>query len=362
MNTWKDPFGSNRLGLWLADRRDRKNQRISRIAARWGWLTPLGERGKVVWVMAGADRNSVRLAIELVRAIRDKRLDIRLILTFEQEYPDLLTLLDDCDKTGWGLAPCDHPRALTRALQRLAPFGIVVVNAQPRPHLTGLLAQRDRVLVVNPPQTVDFSCERIYNDPANSNSGGADMQAILAQAQIDPNFKSLINQGNERHLWWLHGATAEMSAALAEQLLAQTPDDVLFVSGIRPLKDSLAISAWDRNPISGGRIVWIDDEKWLPAISAAVTATHFAQIDPVIIWQAMAGGAAISCAIYEELPKTELRSAITACNNPLPLWQSYRDNPILTRQQGDSARRLFWQERRLAETESQELVTRVFEW
>ena len=361
MNTWKDPFGSNRLGLWLADRADRKHRRIARIAARWGWLTPMGERGKVVWVMTGADRNSVRLAVELVRAIREKRLDIRLILTFEQEYPDLLILLDDCDKTGWGLAPCDHPRALARAMERLAPYGIIVVNTHPRPHLSKLLAPQKRVLAVNPSRTLDFACERIYNDPAG-NGTTADMQAILAQAQIDPNFKSLINQSKERHLWWLHGATAEASAALAEQLFARDPDDIVFVSGLRPLNDSLAISAWNRSPIATGRVVWIDDEKWLPAISAAVTATHFARVDPVILWQAMAGGAAVSCADYEELPKSGLRTAVTACENPLPLWRNYRANPILTRQAGDNARRLFWQERRQAEMESRELITRVFEW
>ncbi|MHB0992305.1 MAG: hypothetical protein ACYC3O_04835 [Burkholderiales bacterium] len=361
MNTWKDPFGSNRLGLWLADRSDRKHDRISRIAARWGWLTPLGDRGKVIWVMAGADRNSVRLAIELTRAIREKRLDVRLILTYEQEYPDLLALLDDCDKTGWGLAPSDHPRALARAMERLAPYGIIVVSTHPRPHLSELLAMQKRVLAVNPSRTVDFSCERVYNDPAG-NGSTADMQAILAQAQVDPNFKSLVNQGKERHLWWLHGATAEAGSALTDQLFAEYPDDIVFVSGLRPLKDSLAISAWDRSPIATGRVVWIDDEKWLPAISAAVTATHFARVDPVILWQAMAGGAAVSCADYAELPKTGLRTALAACANPLPLWQNYRANPILTRQAGDNARRLFWQERRQAEMESRELVTRVFEW
>lgn len=362
MSAWKDPFGSNRLGLWLADRLDRKNRQIAHIAARWGWLKPLGERGKVVWVMAGASKNSVRLAIELVRAIREKRLDLRLILTFEHEYPDLLTLLDDCNNTGWGFAPCDHPRALARAMQRLTPFGIILVDTQARPNLVKLLAQRERVLAVNPPQTVSFNCEHIYNGHGQTDTPSADMQAILVQAQIDPNFKSLINHGKERHLWWLHGASAAASAALARQLFADSGDAVLFVSGTRPDADHLAISAWDRSPVSDGSIIWVDDEKWLPAISAAVTAAHFAKVDPVILWQAMAGGAAISCAQHNELAKPALTVAITASPDPLSIWQTYRDNAILARQQGDSARRLFWQERRLAEIDSQALVTRVFEW
>ena len=362
MSTWQDPFGSNRLGLWLADRLDRKKNQIARIAARWGWLKPMGERGKVVWVMAGAKKNSVRLAVELVRAIRQKRLDIRIILTFEHEYPDLLNLLDDCDKTGWGFAPCDHPRALSRAMQRLSPFGMILVDTEARPQLSKLLARHEHVLLVNPPHAVNFNCEHIYNDPTQTAASGADMQVILVQAQIDPNFRSLINHGKERHLWWLHGAAASVSAIFAQQLFEFDRDAVLFISGASPAAAYLAISQWDRSPVSDGTIIWVDDEKWLPAISAAVTATHFVKIDSVILWQAMAGGAAISCATAQELPRMTLSAAITTSSNPFEIWRTYRTNAILARQQGDGARRLFWQERRLAETESQALVTRVFEW
>lgn len=366
MTSWKDPFGSNRLGLWLADRHDRKSNQISRIAARWGWLKPLGDRGKVVWVMAGNSADSVRLAIELVRAIREKRLDIRLVLTFEQEYADMLNLLDDCDKTGWGYAPCDHPRALARVMQRFEPFGIIVVGNQPRPNLSKLLDQRQHILTVNPPQAVSYRCERIYNGVSQNNTDNlsekADIRAILAQAQIDPNFKSLVNHGAERHLWWLHDASSDNLTKIAQQLFADAPDDVLFVSGERPALKHMPISQWNRSPIAGGTIVWVDSEKWLPAISAAVTATHLTCIEPAILWQAMAGGAAISCADHNALPKVELHTAITACIDPLANWQAYRLNAIQARQQGDIARRLFWQERRQAETISQELVERVFEW
>ncbi len=363
MNNWKDPLGSNRIGLWLADRNDRKHNNIAHIAARWGWVTPMGERGKVIWVIAGSSQNSVRLAVELVRAIREKRLDIRIVLTFEHDYPALLTALDDCDKTGWGLAPCDHPNALARVKERLAPYGVIVVGTQPRPNLSALLNQHERVLVVNPPLSVTYKCERIYNGTGNGElAPAADILAILAQAQIDPNFKSLVNHGVERHLWWLHDAAATSSHASIAQFKQRTTNDVLFVSGAKPDGDFIAISSWDRSPIAGGSIVWVDESKWLPAISAAVTATHLVTIDPAVLWQAMAGGAAVSCSQFTDLPKTSLNDAITACADPAALWQDYRDNPILARQRGDSARRLFWQERRLAESTSEELVGRVFEW
>lgn len=363
MSNWKDPLGSNRIGLWLADRNDRKHNNIARIAARWGWVKPMGERGKVVWVIAGASQNSIKLAVELVRAIREKRLDIRLVLTFEHDYPDLFTALDDCDKTGWGLAPCDHPRALARITERLAPYGIIVVGTQPRANLNNLLNQAQHVLVVNPPVSVTYQCERIYNGTGNAElAPAADILTILTQAQIDPNFKSLVNHGVERHLWWLHDDATNSSSTLIAAFKQQATQDVLFVSGAKPAADSITISTWDRSPIKDGSIVWVDDSKWLPAISAAVTATHLVGVDPAVLWQAMAGGAAVSCLHHSDLPKSTLHEVIATSSAPLTLWENYRDNPILARQRGDGARRLFWQERRLAESVSQELVERVFEW
>ncbi len=365
--SWTDPFGSNRLGLWLADRRDRKAGLMHRVAARWGWLKPMGERGKVVWIVAGAERDSVRLAVELLRAIRARRLDIRLVLTYEHEYPELLTLLDDCDKTGWGYAPCDHPQATARVLQRFAPFGVVLVGTQPRPNLLAALAGRPRLLAVNVPGQADFACERVYasNETAAALANQApvaDMRAILAEAQVDPNFKSLVNGNTERHLWWLHGADPGDADALAQALFRLAPQDILFVSGERPQTAVISISGWNREPPAGGSVMWVDDNKWLPAIAAAVTAAHLARFDAAVLWQAMAGGAALSRASGMRLPKAALAEAVPKAADIAALWHGYRDAPIAVRKQGDTARRLFWQERRLAESVSRELVERVFEW
>lgn len=365
--SWKDPFGSNRIGLWLADRRDRRAGLAARVAARWGWLKPMGERGRVVWIIAGAERDSARLAVELLRAIRARRLDIRLVLTYEHEYPELLAPLDECDKTGWGYAPCDHPKAIARVMQRFEPFGVVLVGTHPRPNLLATLAGRPHLLAVNLPDEVDFACERVYASresasAAQNRAPVADMLAILAEAQVDPNFKSLVNGGSERHLWWLHGARPQDAGELAAALFRRQPGDVLFASGERPAGASIAISNWDRQPIAGGSVVWVDDSRWLPAIAAAVTATHLARLDAAVLWQAMAGGAALSRAAGTGLPRAALAEAIPEAADVAALWHHYRDAPIAARKRGDTARRLFWQERRLAETVSRELVERVFEW
>jgi hypothetical protein len=362
---WKDPFGSNRLGLWLADRRDRKAKQIGRVAARWGWLKPMGERGKVVWIVAGAERENVRLAIELLRAIRVRRLDIRLVLTFEHEYPDMLALLDDCDKTGWGYAPCDHPKAVARVQARFEPFGVILVGARPRSNLLAALKPQAHVLTVNLMEVLGFDCERVYAaDEAlaaqHNIAPVVDMRAILSQAQVDPNFKSLVNGPNRRHLWWLHQASSD--GALVDAWRAAFADDVLFVSGARPRGAVQAISGWNREPPAAGSVFWVDDEKWLPGIAAAVTATHLEQFNASLMWQAMAGGAAISRAAGVRLPKAQLAEALPVVTDLISNWRHYRDNPIAARKHGDTARRLFWQERRLAEQVSAELVERVFEW
>lgn len=365
-NSWSDPFGSNRLGLWLADRRDRKAGLLHRVAARWGWLKPMGERGKVVWIIAGAERDGVRLAVELLRAIRARRLDIRLVLTYEHEYPDLLALLDDCDKTGWGYAPCDHPKAIARVLERFEPYGVVLVDTRPRPNLLAALASRAHLLAVNVPGQIDFACERVYasNESATAihQAPVADMHAILTEAQVDPNFKSLVNSNAERHLWWLHGASPGAAEELAQALFAHAPQDILFVSGERPHTAAIAMSSWNREPPAGGSVLWVDDNKWLPGIAAAVTAAHLARFDAGVLWQAMAGGAALSRSPGMTLPKAALAEAVPEMADIAALWFSYRDAPIAARNKADTARRLFWQERRLAESVSRELVERVFEW
>lgn len=351
---WRDPFGSHWLGLWLADRHDRQTKLSSRRVARRGWLKPLGEQGKVVWVMAGATRDSVHQAIELLRAIRARRLDIRLVLTFEHEYADLLTALDDCDKTGWGYAPADQPKALQRAMHRLNPYGLIVVNTHIRPNLHRLLDQHPRVLATYTSVTPEFCHEHIGNH--------ADLQTILTQAQVDPNFKSLMNQGMERHLWWLHDDDPARSSRIAHDWLNRYPQDVILVSGAAPIAEHQPISQWNRQPPAGGQILWLDEDKWLPAVAASVTGAHFSQHDTTLLWQAMACGAAISLSAPALSLPGITHGQLTTDRSAINCWEKWRSQPIAARQAGDLARRLFWQQRRLAETDVHTLVERVFEW
>lgn len=374
-----DPFGSFLPALWYWGLRDRLEGRAGRANARWGWLKPPEARGKVIWIVCGGERRSVRLGAELARAIRHKRLDVRLVLTLEQEYPELTAPLSGLEKTGWGHGPCDHPRAVRRAWERLNPFGIIFAGTCPRPYFAKACAGLSHALVIAAackPERLERhypatraqaeQCRHLDQAPV------ADLITLVTPAQVDPNFKTLVTGGSERHLWWWHGNDRRRIAPLITEFRHAFPQDILFVSGPvlsgdghPPFAETMRISQWNRRPMAPAAAVLVDDPKWLPALAAACTAAHVVARDTDILWQALAGGAAISCENTNWLPKPPLASTASLVKGDQDLlqrWREYRDNPILARERGDAARRAFWEERRLAAEVSEELLQRVFEW
>ncbi len=373
----KDPYGANRLALWLADWRDRMAGNRARIAARRGWLKPPQVSGKVMWLVAGQTRESVRLAVELMRAIRDRRLDFRLVLTFEEDYPELLKPLDDMAKTGWGYGPAAHPQYLARAVQRLEPFAVLFAGVTPRPAWAAALREVKHVLLVDVPHVpADLRIERAY--PFTAEQGQrfsadhcapvVDMTCQLADANVDPNFRSALVGGNEGRLWWVHSQSEARIRVLQEQWRHAFPRDYLLLSGppagASALHGAQSLSGWNREPLLPGSVVWVDDPRWLPAVAASSTAIWLEQPERAVLWQAMAGGSAVSLSPDSPLPKPGLQQALP-CHTPdelIELWQSYAANPIMARQAGDKVRRAYWDERRLAGEVTTELVERVFEW
>lgn len=376
------PYGSFLPALWYHGLRDRLRGNRARAYGRWGFLRPPGSQGKVVWIRCGATRESVRLGIELLRAIRAKRLDIRLILTFEEEYPDLLVPLEELNRTGWGYGPCDHPAAVARAMERLAPYGVIFAGVPPGKHLARTLEQRARTLVVaadapNSHGRFEYIYPATESQAATWNGQAhapvVDLMSLLTEAQVDPNFKTLINGSMDRHVWWLHCDDHDYALAFIRALRQAFPESALFLSGAvvasvperevgRPV---IRISAWTRTPLDTGMVVLVDDAKWLPAIAATCTAAHLHDMDRRVLWQAMAGGCAISCSDAHRLPKRGMGEAVLTVGEPesvMETWREYASNPILARSLGDGARRYFWGERRLAAEVNEELLQRVFEW
>ncbi len=371
-----DPYGACLPVLLYHGLRDRMAGNKAKANARWGRLRPPDVQGKVLWVVTGSTRDSVRLGVELVLAVRAKRLDVRLILTFEEEYPDLLQPLESLSKTGWGYGPADHSIAVNRVLTRLKPLGIIFAGVTPRPNLMRACATISHTLIIaaNAPPT--SAIEQIYPaseaqaklSQSHPQAPVVDFFSMLTEAQVDPNFKSLVNHGVERHLWWLHTNNTDYANQFAVAWRSQLPESVLFISGIVSatlIDHALPISQWQRNLIASGSVVLVDDSKWLPAIAAACTAMHLHQLDSPVMWQAMAGGCGISGHDVTRLPKHELSQAITEITDAaavLMQWQAYRENPILARSRGDEARRQFWKERRLAADINEALLQRIYAW
>jgi hypothetical protein len=360
------------LGHGLADRL--RGRRAS-ANARWGFIQPPAAGGKLVWIRTGGGRTEVRLAVALARALREQRLDVRLVLTFEREHADLLEPLAGLAKTGWGYAPCDHPLAVRRALARLAPMGVICVGTSPRPHFAAALRERAHLLVVSA-TACDCAAERVYPATEEQAAGWpagapvaprADLLTLLTVAQVDPNFASFIDGGGP--LWWWHGDDPAVARTFIRRFRHELADSVLFVSGratgALAGEPVLRLSEWARTPVAPGTLVCVDDFRWLPAVATSVAAVHLAAIDRETLWQALAGGPAPSCARVADLPAGELAAAVPGIADPagvLRHWRECRDNPVAARAAGDSARRAFWRERRRAADVNAELLGRVFDW
>lgn len=370
-----DPYGSSLPALLLADLRDRCAGRSYRANARWGFLRPPSE-GKTVWVVAGSHPRSVRLGAELVRAIRQKRLDVRLVFTFEQEYPQALAPLAGSPRTGWGFGPCDHPLAVGRALQRLKPLGIVFAGAAPRPHLAQASARLSHRLLVAAARGPGADFERVYpsteEEAAGAGSGAApaaNLLTLVMPSQVDPNFAALVNGPSSRSLWWWHGVDPQALEGFLAPFRAVFPRDPLFVTGLTPRQAPklklTPISGWERTPLPDGALVAVDDPAWLPAVAAACVAVHFDARDDEHLWQALGGGAAASRRPGIPLPKAALASTVAEwadAGEVVRAWRAWPQDPRLKRELRDRARQAFWAERRLAGSVRDELLERVFNW
>lgn len=387
-------YGSSVWAVWRRDLQDRWRGENARANGRWGLLRPPAGSGKVIWVKAGASAESVLLAAEITRATREKRLDVRLALTFERDHPSAWeSRLRGLQKIGVGFGPCDLPRVVRRVLRRFMPLGVISVDTAPAPHLSSSLASQriHHVVVAADPPATPLPIESVY--PANNGqmqawqsqsqvgtvSAGADLLTLLAEAQVDPNFKTAIGAA-ERGVWWMHGLEAAEAEALARAWRASDlgARDLLFVSAAEPMQAAaltsvltrhgavLSLSAWTRAPIAPGTVVVVDEARWLPAVAVSSNAIHLMRSDRLAFWQALTGGCPLSLAqqgplayLNEPAPALLVTDDIARV---LHEWQAHANAPIAARKQGDELRRLFWQERRRAAEVAEGFLQRVYDW
>lgn len=377
--------GPSLLPLLAAGLGDRLRGNHRRANARWGHMRPPTGAGKVIWLKTGADEQSVYLGAELLAAIRHKRLDVRLVLTFEHDYSAMLNQrLGGLAKTALGYGPCDARRAVRRTLNRLDPFAIIWVDAAPEPNLLNAAnADRRHTLVVSAPPGRIGQVEAAYPaTPAQArrwqDQGSADhlapatdFRALLVEAQVEATLRGL---SGVSHIGWVHGADAKQLRALASRWRRTrfAEDGVLFVSCERgngtDVDADLLISEWKRTALPAGTVVEVNDRRWVAPVAAAAQSQHLFGAGPQVLWQALAAGTAtsISAALARELSERMIDPpALTVADTfdeLLACWEHWQADPPSARLSGDQCRRRLWLERRRAGQERDDLLQRVFDW
>lgn len=374
-------------GLWeigREDLRDWTRRRGARVYARHGLLKPPAGSGKLIWIKAGASRESVLVAADLVRAIRSKRLDVRLALTFERDYPRVLReRLRGLAKAGLGYGPCDAPRVVNRVLDRFAPLGVIVVrHALPKNLMRAIKARGLHSIAVNVEPSA-LPLETVYpvtRDEVvawrDQNKGfiaaPADLLTLLVEAQVEPNFRAAAS-GGEGGVWWFQTRRWSQAMEMVEAWRTWgAPADLLFIgngdaqwrtAASRGLGASLYM--WDRQRFPAGSIVFVDDRKWLPALTASCDATYLASPTDLEFWQAVAGGSVVSAApgaLFERSDASGLIDRVPTVGELLGRWRFYARDIGARRRRADALRRFFWEERRRAADMADDLLNRIYEW
>lgn len=383
-------YGSNVFWVWWQGLRDRLRGAHARANARWGYLLPPPGPGRIVWVEAGNDEPGVHLALGALRALRETRIDLRLVLTFEHEFPQLLERgLAGLKKTRFGYGPCDTPRAVRRALRALAPLGVVMTGREPAPNLcTELEKSGTRCIALHAPAARAGHFEAVYpadtRQAQNWRESGraeyiapvADLSTLLIEAQVDPNFRQALCGSAALSIWWLLGAPDGEALATWWAASPLSRAGILIVSpadtGFAAAPEWTRLSAWSRTALPAGSIVLADESRWLPAVAASSDAVHIIDTGSWQFWQALAGGCPLSLAdramatarVNSIAPPQaeELFPEVRSFDELERLWRALHADPIAARSRGDALRRVFWGERRRADDVNRELLQRVFDW
>nr|WP_296750110.1 glycosyltransferase N-terminal domain-containing protein [Thioalkalivibrio sp.] len=360
--------------VWRAVLRDYRRGEGHRARARLGFLTPPEGRGRVLWIKAGGSPDALRLGVELLGAVRDRRRDLRLVMTFERDDPDLLrAVLRPWQRVGIGYGPCDRPRVVTRVLARFQPCGIILAESDPPLNLLRRTLAPVAAVGTGPAPVpvaaawpVSGAAQRDWemNGQAGDLLPPADPQARFAEAQADVVLRTLAG-GGERRLWWWHGRAQQWPEWLtAWRGMATAADDILmasFADAGAPEEAALKVSAWDRSGLAGGSILHIDDRRWFAAAASAADAVHLADPGRAVLWQALAAGCAVT--LGQEAAAATLPVPMLASNGAVvDHWRRLRGDDHQRRSLGDAARRRFWEERRQVDANLGALMDRVWTW
>ncbi|MFP4131520.1 MAG: hypothetical protein ACLFVF_05345 [Thiohalospira sp.] len=362
-------------GFWRRRRDDwhdlRHNRR--RYHARRGRLRPPEGRSPLVWIRAGEGADNLRLAADLLGAVRQHRLDLRLVLTYpDEERAILRERLEGCsrEKVALGYGPDPVARAERRAARRLAPLGLIEVGIPPSAALAAIphrvaIRSRPADAAVEAALPAEAGTAEAWGERAEEVAPAADPLTLLAEAQMEPVLPALL--GTERLAWFIgvrdwSGLEADWRAhpLAAEGILFASP-----APGARVPSHLPRIADWDRSPLPPGTLMVVDDPRWNPALAVSAEAVHLFEDPPAARWQALAGHRPVTSAgplpadAVGALPCPVVEGGAEAA---LDAWRGWLDDPLAARELGGACRRHFWAVRREADAAVNRLLERIYAW
>ncbi|MEF8793149.1 hypothetical protein [Thiohalorhabdus sp.] len=362
---------------WAQDLWDRMRGQPQRPLGRWGWYRPPRGPGPLVWVYA-PDCTGARVGAEVVRGIRSIRVDVRAVVTADWGCPETLRpLLQDYPGTATAPSVIDHQRAAQRAAARLGPNGLLAVHRLPPPRfLKGVAAAGVPLTAVScePPRVsppgLDFDhilpvgqaqADR-WRQAGYVPEDPVDLELFLARTDVEPNFKAALAPGEGRRLVWADAQPEDEAERNAFLVRWADEGHVPIIGGKGPGKGHgkpvVRLSEWDRDrqPVEPGTLVWMDEERWLPAVTASAFAGVLGDPSREAVWQALASGlplVAIGRAPgrLRDLgvdPDTATRAADT-WEEVSDNWARWEAEAFTWRDQQAATRRAYWEARRCAE-------------
>ncbi|HKJ71161.1 MAG TPA: hypothetical protein VKA55_05370, partial [Gammaproteobacteria bacterium] len=315
---------------------------------------------------------------EIVRGIRSVRVDVRAVITAAGGCPETLRpLLQEYRGTAAAPAIIDHQRAGRRAAERLGPSALLAVHRLPPPRfLRGVAGADVPVTAVScePPARLprglrfdhilpvgEAQAER-WRTRGFAPEAPVDLELFLARTDVEPTFKAAIAPGEGRRLLWADRLPrdAQRRNAFVERWCGE--DTILVVGGAGPggghNRPVVRLSEWDRErrPLEPGTLVWMDEERWLPAVSASAFAGVLVDPSRTALWQALASG--LPTVATGSAPATlrdlgvdpEAATALAADWDGVDeCWAHWRQQAFAWRDQQARTRRAFWEVRRRAE-------------
>lgn len=370
-HTLLDPCGRFLPALMVHDLKDRLGGRHRRANARWGRVRRPEAPGRLLWIVAGDTRPSVRLGVELTLALVASRLDAAALFTYEAEYPDLVATLARTPRTRCDFGPADYIGAVQAMRRRLLPLGIVVAGMAPRPNLRSLCEASRHALLVAPPVTVDARFERIYPRYAAPHAGQRCAPVADLEVLLHPARDAGAPPAPAKRLWWWHGSDVACAKRLAALFRGHLPQHRLGIAG--PAAAALEraggfVTPWreavDR-PFDPATPIVADTPDWLGYGAASSLGVHFAVDDADALWQAAANGLALSAASAATIANPALAGAVARVddeNRLVTAWAQMATQPALHAAAARVSKRAHATEWQRAAANAADLIARVQRW